>query len=93
MEPDKKLTAEVKGAVQGVGYRYFVQNRARELQLSGFVQNLPNGSVKIVAEGKTSDLQKFLVMLKQGPRQAIVQAIDLVWEEFSGQFSDFQVKF
>ncbi len=49
----KRITANVSGRVQGVGYRYFVTDRAREIGVTGYAKNLADGSVEIVAEGAT----------------------------------------
>ena len=62
-----RVRAVVSGRVQGVGYRYFVQGRAVELGLSGYVKNLPNGDVELEAEGPRQNLDRLLAYLHQGP--------------------------
>ena len=57
----------VKGKVQGVGFRYFVIKEAQNLELSGWVRNLPDGSVETRAEGPDEKLEIFESSLKQGP--------------------------
>jgi acylphosphatase len=57
----------VKGKVQGVGFRYFVVREALNLELSGWVRNLPDGSVEAQAEGLEKSLQLFESLLNQGP--------------------------
>ena len=57
----------VKGKVQGVGFRYFVIKKAQNLGLSGWVRNLPDGSVEARAEGRSETLEIFESSLKQGP--------------------------
>ncbi len=57
----------VRGRVQGVGYRYFVMQQAERLGLTGFTQNLPGGSVEVVAEGPAEALEALAEALQQGP--------------------------
>jgi acylphosphatase len=78
------------GRVQGVGYRYFVQSRAGELGLGGSVQNLPNGSVCVEAEGPRAALLRLLSDLHSGPPAAVVERVDVEWHPPRGN-SDFSV--
>jgi acylphosphatase len=57
----------VKGKVQGVGYRYFVVREAQRLELTGWVRNLPDGSVEALAEGEEEAIQAFQSSLERGP--------------------------
>ena len=66
----------VRGRVQGVGYRYFALKRAEELGLQGFVRNLPDGSVEVVAEGGDPELSQFEARLKEGPSFARVEDVE-----------------
>lgn len=68
----QRLRIEVRGRVQGVGFRWFTQRAARRIGLSGFVQNLPDGSVLCEAEGPAKSLQALLAELQTGPRGANV---------------------
>ncbi len=79
-----RLVALVKGRVQGVGYRAFVQKKALELGLSGYAENLPDGRVEVVAEGPREDLEALLHHLKQGPRLARVDKVEVQWSEETG---------
>ena len=60
----RRMTALVRGTVQGVGYRRFVQRRATDLGLTGSAENLDGGDVEIVAEGATEELEKLLHWLE-----------------------------
>jgi acylphosphatase len=82
----------VEGRVQGVGFRYFVQQTANGLSLSGWVRNRLNGSVEVVAEGKRSTLDQLVDALRRGPRAANVTSTDISWEDPTGEFSRFQVR-
>lgn len=55
----------VTGRVQGVGFRWFTQNRARSLGLCGWVRNMPNGTVEVWAEGPPSDLDSLEIQRKR----------------------------
>lgn len=66
----------VRGRVQGVGYRYFALKRAEELGLSGFVRNMPDGSVEVIAEGDDARLSQLEAQLKQGPSFARVEGVE-----------------
>lgn len=87
-----RLTALVRGDVQGVGYRYFARREASALGLRGFVRNLPDRSVEVVAEGERSLLQQFVGVLRRGPSAAIVEAVDTAWSNAEGTFSGFQIR-
>ena len=74
-----RLTALVQGRVQGVGFRAFVRRQALDLAISGYVENLPDGRVEVVAEGERSELEHLLVKLRAGPPHAEVADIDVTW--------------
>ena len=71
----KRLEATVIGRVQGVGFRYFVEANANLLNVTGWVANQWDGSVRVVAEGKEDDINEFLKILWKGPRLAYVNDI------------------
>lgn len=83
----------VSGMVQGVGFRYFVQHHARQLGLTGWVRNLPNGDVEIMAEGNREFVESLIICVRRGPRSAVVSNADILWKEPSGQFEDFDVTY
>ncbi len=67
----------ISGIVQGVGFRYFAYKAAQRCNISGAVRNLSDGRVAIVAEGEEADMRAFLAELRQGPRLAIVEDIEI----------------
>ncbi len=89
LEP-KRLHAVIQGRVQGVGFRYFVLDRADELQLTGICRNLRNGDVEVIAEGEQGALVALLVALKNGPRMAHVENVHAVWSPATGEFGGFR---
>ncbi|HTR78950.1 MAG TPA: acylphosphatase [Gemmatimonadaceae bacterium] len=70
------LHAVVRGQVQGVGFRWFVREYARERGLAGWVRNRSDGSVEVLASGEQTELQAFADALEQGPPGARVSGID-----------------
>ncbi len=90
----KTLRIIVKGRVQGVGYRWFTRQAARELGITGFVRNLMNGDVEVVAQGEEEVLNQFIQELRQGPAFAYVT--DLKTEELDlpeDKYKSFEVAF
>jgi acylphosphatase len=74
------LHAIVRGRVQGVGFRAFVEYQARSLGLTGWARNLGDGrSVEVIAEGSREGLDALLAQIKQGPRAAHVEAVEATW--------------
>jgi len=89
-EESVRLQAVVRGRVQGVGFRDYVQTRAGNLRLTGFVRNLADGrSVEVVAEGTRASLGILLAQLRNGPRGAQVDAVEAEWSAATGEYSDF----
>ncbi len=82
--PRARVTALVRGRVQGVGYRAFVQRHARDLGLAGQAENLADGRVEVMAEGPTDDLALFLVHVRNGPTHALVEDVEVIWGEAGG---------
>lgn len=66
----------VSGRVQGVGFRWFVLRRAGDLGLVGWVANLPDGRVEVVARGETVSIERLDAALRQGPRLAAVSYVE-----------------
>ncbi len=89
--PKARLHATVAGRVQGVGFRYFVLERARDLGVTGWVRNTPAREVEVLAEGERLDLEEMLKHLYDGPRFARVDDVQTTWEEHRGEFDDFRI--
>jgi acylphosphatase len=81
----------VRGRVQGVGYRYFVQDVARREGLTGTVRNLDDGRVEAVAEGDTEALERFERALHRGPSHARVADVESESLVPSGRYVGFLV--
>jgi len=83
----------VSGFVQGVGFRFFAILNARKLGVSGFVRNLRDGRVEVVAEGELESVDVLIKRLREGPPGANVVGVDVRLEKYEGEFSDFSVEF
>jgi len=81
----------VSGKVQGVGFRYFTQAQAKSLGLTGWVKNLRDGRVELVAEGPKEALKKLLEAVSKGPDAARVEKVDVEEQVFTGEFQTFKV--
>ena len=91
-ENQMRLHAVVEGRVQGVGFRYFTQERAVFLGLTGWVRNRWDGTVEIVAEGPQADIEILLKALQRGPRAGTTQNVKFDWLEATGEFSSFRIR-
>jgi len=83
----------IDGRVQGVAYRYFAEKYANRLGLSGWVRNLADGRVEVLAEGPAGAVDSFLDQLREGPRLARVERFDVRREPATGEFSEFRIAF
>jgi len=87
----KTLHAVVKGKVQGVFFRAAVCKHAEALGLKGTVQNLPDGTVEIYAQGEQESLEKLLEMLKESPGAGAVSHIETEQLDSAESYPDFRV--
>jgi acylphosphatase len=87
----ERLHAIVRGDVQGVGFRYFVQRRAQQLGLRGWVRNNDDGTVELVAEGTRQQLEELKRALEEGPRLARVDRVETRWSEATGTLERFEL--
>ena len=87
------VQAIVYGYVQGVFFRDFVSRRAKELGLTGYVRNLPGGTVEVQAEGERKQLEELIGYLKVGPPPAKVEKVVTNWSGYTGSYSRFSVRY
>ncbi len=85
------LHVVVEGRVQGVGFRYYVQEKAQALGLTGWVRNVKEDQVEVWAEGAQPDLDKLLETVRRGPGSAYVSGYRIEPETPIGTFSRFQI--
>lgn len=87
-----RLHARVEGRVQGVGFRYFVQQNAVALELFGWVRNRWDGSVEVLAEGPQAALEKLLNAFQRGPRAGTTANVKYEWLTATGEFQSFRIR-
>ena len=88
-----KIKIKVFGYVQGVFFRYTTRKVARKLGLTGFVKNLPDGTVYIEAEGPHDILIELLDFSKRGPKNAQVEKVEHEFTSPTNEFKGFDYRF
>lgn len=88
----QELHAYVRGQVQGVGFRYFVVEKAHSLGLHGYARNESDGSVEVLAQGPRPALEQLLALLRRGPSAAHVSEVRTTWREPTEHISGFHVR-
>lgn len=86
-----EIFCRVKGKVQGVTYRNFVLKHARHLALVGYVRNMPDFTVEVLAQGFEDKLQKFIEHLRKGPFGSHVSDVEVEWREPSSSYNSFEI--
>ncbi|HSM58014.1 MAG TPA: acylphosphatase [Candidatus Sulfomarinibacteraceae bacterium] len=89
----KRLNAKVYGRVQGVFFRDTTRREAHQRDIHGWVRNEPDGSVRVVAEGSQEVLTELERFLHRGPSSARVERVETTWEDATGEFSGFRVRY
>ncbi|MEK6846738.1 MAG: polyprenyl diphosphate synthase [Nanoarchaeota archaeon] len=88
----KELKIILSGRVQGVRFRHFVKETADVLDVKGYVQNQPDGSVLVVAQGSEGNLKIFLERLQKGNALSKIDSFHYIWREASEIFESFEIK-
>jgi len=83
----------VSGKVHGVFFRATTREKARQLGLKGFVRNLVNGDVEVVAQGDDNHLRELLQFCQTGPPGAEVEGIDIEYKDVKERFNGFDIRF
>jgi acylphosphatase len=90
---NRGIKARVYGRVQGVGFRYSTVIQARKTGVSGYVRNMPDGTVEVVAEGAEDRLKKLVSWLKKGPPVARVDNVDVHYIPYNGYYNGFGIDY
>jgi len=88
----KRIHVFYSGRVQGVGFRYTAQSIAQDLGVGGWVKNLNDGRVELVAEQTEEILREFLERIKKY-FSSYIRNVEVNWEQASGEFKDFEIRF
>lgn len=89
----KRVHLIVSGRVQGVFYRDFVRREAERLGVRGFVHNLRDGGVEVVAEGNDDKINEFIKFCKKGSFASFVKNVEVKEEKPTNEFEDFEIRF
>jgi acylphosphatase len=86
-----QMRCVITGKVQGVQYRVYAQDSAVELDLVGYVKNLPNGTVEVLAQGMPDTLKEFVEYLYEGSLSSAVESVSVDWQTAEKTFTEFSV--
>jgi len=89
----QRFHAFISGRVQGVSFRANTRNVATNLDIKGWVRNLRDGRVEVMAEGNKDKINDFIEFLKTGQDAAMIYKVDVRMEGYKGEFKDFTIKF
>ncbi len=84
---------EITGTVQGVFYRANAQDKAKELNLAGYVKNLSDGSVEALVQGEKAGIEAFIEWCKQGPPSADVENVEVEWQDTTKTYNSFEITY
>ncbi|MEI6084863.1 MAG: acylphosphatase [Verrucomicrobiota bacterium] len=88
----KRVHVFYTGRVQGVGFRYSAREVACGFEVTGFVRNLPDGRVELVAEAEETEAQAFLQGLRDSQLGNYIRGEDVTWQPASSEFKKFEVQ-
>ena len=83
----------ISGMVQGVFFRSETRHEAKNRGVKGWVRNIPDGRVEAIFEGEQENVKELIDFCKRGPPEARVTNIDIIWENYTGEFRNFEVKY
>ena len=89
----KQFTAYFSGTVQGVGFRYTTERLAGRFPVTGFVRNLSDGRVEVVAEGEEDSLKGFLKSIRESALSGYIRDVETQWGPADGTFTGFTVRY
>jgi len=86
-----RVQVYISGMVQGVFFRASMRNKARDLDIYGFVRNLRDGRVHAILEGEESSVLNFLEWCNVGPPAAKVEDVKVIYEDYKGEYRTFTI--
>ena len=89
----KRIHVFISGRVQGVFFRTTAKELADELGVTGWIRNLSDGRVEAVVEGEEDKLKEMIDFFKKGPPLARVDKVEIIEEEYKGEFNTFMIKY
>ena len=88
-----KARVFISGRVQGVFFRNQTRRKAKKIGVTGWVKNLADGRVEAVFEGVENPVKAMIEWVRRGPLLSKVNGIEVEWENFSGEFNDFEIRY
>lgn len=85
------VKVRIEGIVQGVYFRWNTREKALELGVQGWVRNLPDGAVEVMAEGERDALERLVEWCRQGPPEAVVRRVETEWGKWTGRHRSFSI--
>ena len=89
----KRVRAWYSGRVQGVGFRLTVEEAAQQFGVVGWVRNLRDGRVELLAQGGEAILAQFLEAVRTGPMRNFIQHVEFSWSAPSESFDEFEIRY
>ncbi len=91
LEMNARAIILVQGRVQGVFFRDHTQKWASALGVCGWVKNLADGQVEILAEGERDRIEDLIRLVRKGPPLSLVENVDVEWTDYKGSYDDFRI--
>jgi acylphosphatase len=89
----KRVHVFYSGTVQGVGFRAMAEEAASRLAVVGWIKNLRDGRVELIAEAEEPALEAFLEALRTGPMRNFIRQVDISWSDALDSFDDFSIRY
>ena len=89
----KQIHVHYTGRVQGVGFRFTAEETAQRLGVMGWIKNLRDGRVELIAEGREGALTQFLDQMRAGPMRNFIEGVEVTWRPGTGAFHEFEVRY
>jgi acylphosphatase len=89
----KKMQVFFSGTVQGVGFRFTAERLARRFSVDGFVRNLDDGRVEVVAEGEETALTDFLTAIRESGMKHYIRDVEARWSDAQGALKGFRIAY
>ena len=93
MEHGVRAHVLISGRVQGVCFRMETDRAAGNFNVFGWVRNRPDGTVEAVFEGDRTDVDRMLAWCREGPPLSRVDHMDVRWEDYSGKYTGFEIRY
>ncbi len=89
----KRVPVFYSGRVQGVGFRITAEETAQDLEVVGWVKNLRDGRVELLAEAEQETLERFLNTVRTGPMKNFISQVEVSWSNASDTFDEFEIRY